>query len=344
MGAMAASTATVVVSGGSSTLGARVLAALGTHPSAPRVVDLDRGGDLAAATADLGSDDVLVHLGVARAEMGPDGLAEPDPAGLRKQLEAAPEVGRLVVLSSAMAYGAWPGNPMPLTEEAPLRPDLGYDHAARLVEVERLVGEWRLDHPGAAAVLRPPVTVAAESAPWLALSPWSAGALRATGTDRASQFLHLDDLAAAVVHAWDHRLDGSFNVAPDGWLSRDALADLAGPVGRLHLPPNWMAKAKELRARLGVPTGSGADGYAEHSWVVANDKLRATGWEPEHRNDEVYVEADPGGPLADLSPRRRQELSLAAAGLGVVGLIVGAVVLVRRRTRLNSSDRSGWPG
>ncbi len=45
-------------------------------------------------------------------------------------------------------------------------------------------------------------------------------------------------------------------------------------------------------------------------------------------SDEVYVEADPGGPLAAMSPRRRQEISLAAAGLAVAGSVVGAVLLV----------------
>ena len=37
--------------------------------------------------------------------------------------------------------------------------------------------------------------------------------------DPPAQFLHLDDLASAVVLAVDQRLDGVFNVAPDGWVA-----------------------------------------------------------------------------------------------------------------------------
>ncbi len=324
----------VAVAGTSSPLGARVVAALRAGPGVSRVVDLDEAVDPGVCGVELGPGDTLVHLGDPGDELGPDGLPRLDPTRLRKSLEAAGDLGHLVVLSAAMAYGAWPSNPVPLTEEAPLRPDAAYGYAVGRAEVERLVGEWRLDHPGAvAAVLRPTVTVAAESAAWLALSPWSARALRVSGADRPSQFLHLDDLAAAVDHARRHRLDGPFNVSPDGWLPRDGLADLAGPVGRVHLPPSWVARARDLRARMGVPGGPTDGGYTQHPWVVANDRLRATGWEPEHRNEEVYVEADPGGPLADMSPRRRQEISLAVAGLAVVGVVGGAIALIRRSHR-----------
>ncbi len=327
----AARAGVVAVAGTASALGARVVAALRADPTVLRVVDLDAAVDVGVSGAELGADDALVHLGDPGADLGPDGLPQLDPTRLRKSLESVGSVGHLVVLSAAMAYGAWPTNPVPLTEETPLRPDATYGYAAGRAEVERLVGEWRLDHPGSsAAVLRPTVTVAAESAAWLALSPWSARALRVSGADRPSQFLHLDDLASAVDHTRRHRLDGPFNVSPDGWLSRDALADLAGPVGRVHLPPSWVARVRDLRSRLGVPTGAAGGGYTQHPWVVANDRLRATGWQPQYRNEEVYVEADPGGPLADMSPRRRQEISLGLAGLAVVGLAAGAVALIRR--------------
>jgi len=51
------------------------------------------------------------------------------------------------------------------------------------------------------------------------------------------------------------------------------------------------------------------------------------------------VEADPGGPLASMSPRRRQELSLAGVVVALVGAVGGVVwVLRRRHRRARSSD------
>jgi hypothetical protein len=73
--------------------------------------------------------------------------------------------------------------------------------------------------------------------------------------------------------------------------------------------------------------------YARGAWVVANDRLRAAGWEPTVGNDEAYVAAVPAGPLATLSPRRRQELALGASGAVAAGLVTGTVALVRRGRR-----------
>jgi len=326
----------VVIVGGGDSLRARVVRLAAVDPAA-HVTALAFAD---AATKDvLSSADVVVHLGGAVA-IGPDGLsvgASPadDVASARLLFEVAASAGvtRLVVLSSAMVYGAWANNPMPLTEEAPLRPDPSQPFASARAEVERLALDWREDRDGiTVAVLRPVVSVAAESTAWLAASVWSASALRALGGERPSQFLHLDDLASAIDHAWRHALDGPFNVSPDGWLPFDALAELAGPVGRLHLPAGLKGRFIALRAEMGSAGPPEGWSYTRHPWVVANDRLRATGWVPRYRNEEVYVEADPGGPLASLSARRRQEISLAAAA-GVMVASVGLAVWALRRRR-----------
>ena len=70
-----------------------------------------------------------------------------------------------------------------------------------------------------------------------------------------------------------------------------------------------------------------------HPWVVAADRLRAEGWTPAVSNEEACVEAHEAGPWATLSPRRRQEIALGVAGVGLVGIVVGAVVVIRRLLR-----------
>jgi hypothetical protein len=70
-----------------------------------------------------------------------------------------------------------------------------------------------------------------------------------------------------------------------------------------------------------------------YSWVVANDRLRATGWQPTHTNEMAFIDADPVGPLTGLDPRRRQLLSLGAIGLAAVGLAAGVALAVRRLRR-----------
>jgi hypothetical protein len=73
-----------------------------------------------------------------------------------------------------------------------------------------------------------------------------------------------------------------------------------------------------------------------YPWLVANDKLRAAGWEPTVSNEQAYVEGTESPWWTMLSPKRKQELALG--GMGLVGLIAIAVgiwiaSLVRGRAR-----------
>ncbi len=267
---------TVVITGAAGPLGRRVAALAAADDAVTRVLAVGPGvlaaemppsiETRAVALDDpelkgfLAEADVLVHLGSGE-DHGPEGLpssgsASSDLADTRALLDAAAATGvaHVVTLSSAMVYGAWANNPVPLTEDAPLRPDPGLPYASAKAESERLVFEWRAAQSGPApkvAVLRPTVAVSGESTEWLSSSPWSAAALRASGTDRPSQFLHLDDLASAIDHARREALDGPFNVAPDGWLPADVLRDLAGPVGRLHLPAGLSGRLATAAGRHG---------------------------------------------------------------------------------------------
>jgi nucleoside-diphosphate-sugar epimerase len=157
--------------------------------------------------------------------------------------------------------------------------------------------------------------------------------IRAGADEPPGQFVHVDDVASAVVLAHRQRLDGPFNVAPDGWIPGEQVRALGG-APRLRLPERLTTRLAGLRWRLGLaPTPPGAIPLTIHPWVIANDRLRAAGWEPEHTNEEAYVAGHAPRPWERLSPRRRQEVALAAAAAGLAGIAVGTVVLVRRLRR-----------
>ena len=65
-------------------------------------------------------------------------------------------------------------------------------------------------------------------------------------------------------------------------------------------------------------------------WVVAADRLRADGWQASTSNEEAFVDADAGGPLAALDAGRRQRLALAAVGGAAVALVAVAALALRR--------------
>ena len=123
-------------------------------------------------------------------------------------------------------------------------------------------------------------------------------------------------------------------MAPDGWLTTDEVRSLKGPVPRLRLPGRAAVGLAGWGARLGLaPVDASALLAATAPWVVANDRLRALGWEPRHTSEEAYVEGDPGGVWHRLTPRHRQEIGLGAAAATVVGTATAVGLVVRRRLR-----------
>lgn len=304
--------------------------------------------------------DVLVHLATLDRDIGTGDdtgtETETDVGGLRgngagggirgddivttKVLDAAQTNGvrALVVLSSAAVYGAHPDNPVPMTEASPLRPNPGFRYAADKVALERAAERWRRNNSNATvAVLRPAATMGDPDA-----QAWLARVVRPTFMDRLSQplpsmqFVHVEDVASAVVHAVEHRLDGSFNVGPADWIGGDEAPDLLGPAFRFPLPM-WVVDMANRLARLKPGhRPPGALAYSRSPWVVAVDRLRATGWSPQSTSAEAFVASERPSAASRFAARHRQEVTLAivaALGTGGTGVFGWLVTRQHRRRR-----------
>ena len=323
---------TIVLSGSTDALGRRVKALLDESEGVDRVIEVG-ADDIAVEAHGHGGHDLKASLEGASAVIQLDGGMDET----RALLDAAAGIGAMtvVLLSTATVYGAWASNPVPLTEDAPLRPNAELEFAVRAAERERRAVEWKADHPGVTvAILRPAIPVAEDGRGWLARALRTAAAVRPVGPDDPpAQYVHLDDLAAAVVLAWRSRLDGPFNVAPDGWIPGDQLRALAG-VPRVRVPDPVARRVAWTRWKLGLsPTPPGLLPYTIHPWVIASDRLKAAGWSPTSTNEEAYVAGHRPAPWATLSPQRRQELALGGAAAALAGAAVGAVALARRARR-----------
>jgi nucleoside-diphosphate-sugar epimerase len=243
----------------------------------------------------------------------------------------------LVLVSSAMVYGAYANNPIPLTEDAILRPDVDFVYARQLATVEAMADRWR--RTGAdrtVTVLRPVVAMAADGTPSLAAALAAGYGQRLGEDDPPAQFLHLDDLASAVVLAVDRRLDGVFNVAPDGWVAGERVRALSGARPRIRLPDRLATILAAVRWRFQRgPIPPGLRSYTREPWLVANDRLKAQGWRPTVTNDQAYVEGTEARWWTMVTPKRRQELTLGATGVLAVAATVAAVSSIRvwRRRR-----------
>jgi nucleoside-diphosphate-sugar epimerase len=309
----------VWVNDGSRGLGARVM----------RLLTASSG----ASASDAERCEVLVWLSAHDADARSD-RRESALEGLSAALAGCPRVRHVVLVSSAMVYGAWANNPVPLTEDAALRPDVEFTYARQLGAAEQLVDDWRRAQPGrSVTVLRPAVAMAADGTSGLAAALAAGMGQRVGEDDPPAQFLHLDDLASAVVLAAERRLDGVYNVAPDGWVEGERVRALAGAVPKVKLPDRVAEVISNQRWRFQRgPIPPGLRSYTRWPWLVANDRLKAEGWQPTVTNEQAYVEGTEAKWWTMVSPKRRQELALG--GL-VAGILVGVLVTVRlvRRAR-----------
>ncbi len=320
-------------------LGGRVVERLRELPSVEVVVaSVDE-----PAPPDVGRCDTIVDVG----------LADHDLLGRRGQSVTAEELlvdadtldaDQLVVVSSAMVYGALANNPIPLTEDSVLRPDPDFVYARQLAAAEERVEAWRTgDDERRVAMLRPAVPVAADGTSSLARALTAGFGQRFGESDPPAQFVHHDDVASAVALAVERRLDGVYNVAPDGSIPGERVRALSGRRLRLPLPERLAEVVGALRWRFQRgPIPPGLRSYTREPWIVANDKLRAEGWRPTVTNEQAYVEGTESKWWTMVTPKRRQEIALAGMIVGAVSAVVVAVLIGRRwwrrRQRALSSE------
>ena len=345
----------VVVTGAAGSVGRRVVALL--HELRPRsgldIIAVDTAGmamlppEVKARQADLASGDLPSLLEGADAVAHTAGKlsassADATDAGrelalLERLLASMGEarVPHLVMTSTALVYGAWPNNPVPITEDRPPRPNPEFGWAVQRLRLERTARRWRSHAPQgqarAVCILRQAPVVAHGRPGDLAYALRAARSPVAADGDPPMQFLHIDDLASAVVTVLEARYDGELNVAPDGWIPPDALADLEGPRPRLRVRPQVATGVSALRWQWGLTaTPPGLVPYTVHPCVVANDRLRGLGWKPAHTNEEAWVVSHRPGRWESMPARQRQEFLLAAASAAVAGAVGTAAWLVSR--------------
>jgi nucleoside-diphosphate-sugar epimerase len=350
----------VVVTGAAGAIGRRVVHLLVDAPDVEHVLALDRRPvnardpkvehrtvDLrrAEALADpavLAGTDTIIHLPFAASAIRRrPGVLETEVTRNLLAAASAADVRHLVVLSTATVYGAWPNNPVPITEDAPLRPAPDFAYAVGHAEVEQLVVDWAEDAPGrTVAVLRPVTGLAEDGSSWLARALAGAAGVLGPEEDPPAQFVHLDDLAAAVDLVRRKRLDGTYNVSPDGWIAGPRLRALAGSKPRVR-PPAWVTHwVGHLRWRFQRgPIPPGLRPYTMHAWLVANDRLKAEGWRPKVTNEQAFVAGTENRWWQLLTPKRRQELALGLAGVLAAAGVATAVLLVRRAVRAARAAR-----
>ena len=174
--------------------------------------------------------DTIIHLAFYTAPEGDAALAESvNVDGTRNILQAAGRAGvkRLVLASSAAAYGSHPDNAVPMTESHPLRPNKYFYYSNHKAAQEELMREFKQQHPEIQTIiLRPCVLIGPHINNPTGDSLRQKVLLFIKGRQPPIQFIYEDDAAHAFYLAARSDREGVYNIAGDGTLTYPEIAEL----------------------------------------------------------------------------------------------------------------------
>jgi UDP-glucose 4-epimerase len=214
-----------------------------------------------------------------------------------KACQEAP-VQWLLFLSSNTAYGAFPDNAVPLTEDLPLRVPSTWTYAWHKVQCEQMFQDFGAKQPDKrVAILR--------SCP--VLGPKGVGTgikemftpvvmVRPIGHDAPWQFLHEDDAVEIFLALLRQKPEGTFNMGGDGTVKYSEITSALGRWG-LPLPASLLKAGLILSWKLHLQSKSSPDGleFLKYPVVLSNSKVQeTTGYRIRHSSREAldqYLES-----------------------------------------------------
>lgn len=229
---------------------------------------------------DLVADEAITHVVHLAAVL--DGTVDPvlahdiDVNGTANVVAAcvAGRVRHLVLTSSGAAYGYHADNPIPLTEDDPLRgnPTFPYSHHKR--QVEELLAAARDEHPDLGQLVLRVGTVLGTDTDNLITDLLTRRVLpTVTGARAGFVFIWDTDLVDIITRGVDESRTGTFNVAGSGSVSMHEVARALGGTA-VPIPAAVLRAALALARRAGLSQyGPEQVDFLAHRPVLDNRRL-----------------------------------------------------------------------
>lgn len=240
--------------------------------------------------------DCLIHLAFILNPLHDEAqMYDVDVNGTHATLWAASEAGieRVLVTSSASAYGAWPDNPKPMAEDWPVRGATDFSYARDKAEADRVCQIWQHEHPDRKIAWVRPCIVFGPNVDNYISKAFLNGPFfpLLDGADEEFQLVHEDDVVSALLAILDSGVEGPFNLAGDGLMTWRQAAEMVGQKTRSVSLKN-MKRFNGALWRLRVPNTDAPAGnlnFLRYPWVVSTEKLKSeTGWQPKYDTLETF--------------------------------------------------------
>ncbi len=223
--------------------------------------------------------DTAVHLAFAvRPTHDREGARRIDIDGARNFIDACEKaaVGTLLYLSSHTSYGPHPDNPVPLTEDSPLRPIRSFQYSWDKGEADRMFQDLMERRPElGVSIVRACSILGPEGVGSVSTGIFRSVMIRLIGYDPLVQFLHEEDLAELIVALIRGKKRGVFNAGGEGALRyKEIIAATGRPC--VAVPAGMLSSLLTLSWRLRLQSESPPGGleFIKYPIVMSTEKVR----------------------------------------------------------------------
>ena len=285
----------VFITGVSGYIGMKIAKALAEHDQVEQTVGIDIRPprenpdkllfverDVRAPVTDLLEThriDTVIHAAYVLSPIHNKALMEDiNVAGTKNILAASAAAGiaHLLYTSSTTAYGFHPDNPVPLTEESPLRGNEDFTYAKNKREIEDLMQAFMAAHADIAVTILRPCFVVGPGFDNPLARYLQKPVVILPRRSAPFQFVHEDDLIRVMIMCLEDTVAGIYNVAGEGTVTfPEAVALLGNKV--IYLPARLMYPLNNLfwflRFRFLTEFPSPGLNLILYPWIASSQRL-----------------------------------------------------------------------
>lgn len=239
--------------------------------------------------------DSAIHLAFAvKPTHNYAGAHRTDIDGVKNFLNACRQasVEHLLYMSSNTAYGPHPDNPVPLSEESPLRPIPSFQYSRDKGESDMICQDFAKQNPNiCVTIARFCPVLGPDGRGTVSAGMFQSVMMRLTGYNPQLQFIHEDDVTEVFLTLLNQKQEGIFNAGGDGWLSYKEVIAATGK-RCIVLPAALITPVLSITWALRLQSQSPPSGleFIKYPMVLSTDKLKkATGFKFRYSSRETLM-------------------------------------------------------
>jgi UDP-glucose 4-epimerase len=165
-------------------------------------------------------------------------MEEINMGGTRNILKASVKAGvkQILYTSSTCAYGFYPDNDRPLTEESPLQGNDDFTYAKNKKEIEQIFKDFQIEHPDILVSIVRPCFVVGPGFTNVMAQHLQKKIVMVPAKTLPWQFVHEEDLIHIMALLLEKKIGGAFNVTGEGTMT---FPEMIKKLGNIRLPIPW---------------------------------------------------------------------------------------------------------